>query len=102
MLICFIEIKFLAFTFFEKKKTMFRLPIDGPSGEPLYAEAAVAGRKKEAVLECAQEACRMLDAAGLLRQSSHGKNIILKHFCWLPECIYFGLLVEICNYYSNL
>lgn len=48
-----------------------KLPIDGPSGEPLYAEAAVAGRKKEAVLECAQEACRMLDAAGLLRQSSH-------------------------------
>lgn len=81
---------------------MFRLPIDGPSGEPLYAEAAVAGRKKEAVLECAQEACRMLDAAGLLRQSSHGKNIILKHFCWLPKCIYFGPLVEICNYCSNL
>lgn len=83
MLIFFIEFKFLALTFLKKKqkKTSFRLPIDGPSGEPLYAEAAVAGRKKEAVLECAQEACRMLDAAGLLRQSSHGKNIILKHFC---------------------
>lgn len=52
----------------------YRLPIDGPSGEPLYAEASVAGRKKEAVLECAQEACRMLDVAGLLRQSSHGKK----------------------------
>ena len=49
-----------------------RLPIDGPSGEPLYAEAAVAGKKKDAVLECALEACRMLDASGLLRQSSHG------------------------------
>lgn len=48
-----------------------KLPIDGPGGESIYAEAAVAGRKKEAVLECAQEACRMLDAAGLLRQSSH-------------------------------
>ena len=54
-----------------------RLPIDGPSGEPLYAEAAVTGRKKEAVLECAQEACRMLDAAGLLRQSSHGKDFFI-------------------------
>lgn len=100
MLICFIEIEFLAWL--KKQNVLFRLPIDGPSGEPLYAEAAVAGRKKEAVLECAQEACRMLDAAGLLRQSSHGKNIILKHFCWLPKCIYFGLLVEICNYYSDL
>ena len=49
-----------------------RLPIDGPSGESLYAEAAVAGKKKDAVLECALEACRMLDASGLLRQSSHG------------------------------
>ena len=53
-------------------KTPCRLPIDGPGGDPLYAEAAVTGRKKEAVLECATEACRMLDAAGLLRQSSHG------------------------------
>ena len=26
------------------------------------------------MLECAQEACRMLDVAGLLRQSSHGKK----------------------------
>ena len=52
----------------------YRLPIDGPSGDPLYAEAAITGRKKEAVLECAKEACRMLDAAGLLRQSSHGSG----------------------------
>ncbi|KAM7445045.1 Kanadaptin [Porites harrisoni] len=40
-----------------------KLPTDGPSGEPLYAEAAVAGKKKDAVLECPLEACRM--------QSSH-------------------------------
>lgn len=52
--------------------TLCRLPIDGPSGDPIYAEAAVTGKKKEAVLECAKEACRLLDAAGLLRQSSHG------------------------------
>ena len=52
----------------------FRLPIDGPGGEPLYAEAAIAGKKKESVLECAREACRMLDAAGLLRQSTHGTD----------------------------
>lgn len=102
MLLCWYVLLRLSSWLNLKKNVLFRLPIDGPSGEPLYAEAAVAGRKKEAVLECAQEACRMLDAAGLLRQSSHGKNVILKHFCWLPKCISFGLLVEICNYYSNL
>ena len=50
-----------------------RLPVDGPNGSAVYAEASVAGRKKDAVHECANEACKMLDAYGLLRQSSHGK-----------------------------
>ena len=48
-----------------------RLPVDGPNGSAVYAEASVAGRKKDAVHECANEACKMLDAYGLLRQSSH-------------------------------
>ena len=39
----------------------------------MYAEASVTGRKKDAVRECANEACKMLDAYGLLRQSSHGE-----------------------------
>lgn len=52
--------------------SLCRLPIETPGGEPLYADATVTGKKREAVLACATEACRMLDAAGLLRQSSHG------------------------------
>lgn len=52
-----------------------RLPTDGPSGEPLYAEAAVAGKKKDAVLECPLEACRMLDASGLLIKGNHHMKV---------------------------
>ncbi|XP_028417838.1 kanadaptin-like isoform X2 [Dendronephthya gigantea] len=48
-----------------------RLPVDGPNGSAVFAEASVTGRKKDAVKECANEACKMLDAYGLLRQSSH-------------------------------
>ena len=68
-----------------------RLPIDGPSGEPLYAEAAVAGKKKDAVLECPLEACRMLDASGLLIKGNHHMVIITmqwllinQFFQWQP------------------
>ena len=50
----------------------YRLPIDTASGEPLYGEATVVGKKKEAVLACATECCRLLDIYGLLRQSKHG------------------------------
>lgn len=51
-----------------------RLPLETVTGEPVYAEASVKGKKKEAVLECALTACRMLDAEGVLRQSSKGKQ----------------------------
>ena len=50
-----------------------RLPIDTSSGEPLFGEATVVGKKKEAVLACAAECCRLLDIHGLLRQSQHGR-----------------------------
>lgn len=48
-----------------------KLPIDTPTGEFMPVEATVSGKKKEAVVACALEACRTLDRLGLLRQSHH-------------------------------
>ena len=48
-----------------------RLPMDTATGEAVYAEASVKG-KKNAVLQCALNACRMLDVQDLLRPSASG------------------------------
>lgn len=56
---------------FGKYKCCVEIPIDTPTGEPAVAEAVVSGKKKEAVIQCALEACRMLDRMGLLRASKH-------------------------------
>ncbi|XP_076463473.1 kanadaptin-like [Babylonia areolata] len=56
---------------FGKHKCVVELPVDGPNGEVLIAEATVSGKKKDAVVACAFEACRLLDMHGMLHASKH-------------------------------
>ncbi|KFP67488.1 Kanadaptin, partial [Cariama cristata] len=63
-----------------------KLPVDDASGKQLVAEVLHSGKKKEAMIQCALEACRLLDARGVLRQEAVSRKRKSKN--WEDEDFY--------------
>ncbi|XP_026157096.1 kanadaptin isoform X1 [Mastacembelus armatus] len=63
-----------------------KLPVDDAMGRQLIAEVTHTGKKKEAAVQCCLEACRMLEARGLLRQEAVSRKRKKKN--WEDEDYY--------------
>ncbi|XP_046795257.1 kanadaptin isoform X4 [Gallus gallus] len=63
-----------------------KLPVDDALGKQLVAEVLHSGKKKEAMIQCALEACRLLDARGVLRQEAVSRKRKSKN--WEDEDFY--------------
>ncbi|XP_029982769.1 kanadaptin isoform X3 [Sphaeramia orbicularis] len=63
-----------------------KLPVDDALGRQLVAEVTHTGKKKEAAIQCCLEACRMLEARGLLRQEAVSRKRKKKN--WEDEDYY--------------
>ena len=55
---------------FGKFKCRIRLPLLDQNGEDVFVEVVHEGKKKECMAQCALEACRLLNAEGVLKQSA--------------------------------
>ena len=51
------------------------VPVDSPSGKPVFAEAVLTGKKRDAVNNCALEACKILDRYGMFQQSGNKAHL---------------------------
>ncbi|XP_047467211.1 kanadaptin [Mugil cephalus] len=63
-----------------------KLPVDDAMGRQLVAEVTHTGKKKDAAVQCCLEACRMLEARGLLRQEAVSRKRKKKN--WEDEDYY--------------
>ncbi|XP_043088694.1 kanadaptin [Puntigrus tetrazona] len=63
-----------------------KLPVDDAMGRQLVAEVTHSGKKKEAAIQCCLEACRILEARGLLRQEAVSRKRKKKN--WEDEDFY--------------